>query len=425
MNWDWKKTLGGMFSLSLMLLSFSFVYQNQILLNKLFLPQIPVGYLLLFGFGILISYHIYRTLKWYHECIKAKRYRINLIVHICLYLTVFSIALSIPMALSTIMQPLEGILQDSSHSNLTQTTEQPTINESPIPVETSNVAEQPTESPSVTEAVTPEYNKAVVKSSFMSDPKTLDYSYVLRGIHGHIPYTVYGGLNDYLKGLPRYIAYRAGTKQPTDKDFIMRNLNNEDQKQLLDPLIDEIKSITPNKDDQARIAVSLVQNINYDKASLTSGIMTNKYPYEVLYTGCGVCEEKSELLTYLLRGLGYEVVIFTFNAENHAAVGIKCPQHYSYWDIGYCFVESDKPSIITDSSGEYVGVGNVEVGKLTSMPNVIKICDGISFDSVSEEYNDAITYENIIGNGSTILSQSDYKKWRWLTSKYGINNKDN
>ena len=422
MNWDWKKTLSGMFSLSLMLLSFSFVYQNQILLNKLFLPQIPVGYLLLFGFGILISYHIYRTLKWYHECIKAKRYRINLVVHICLYLTVFSIALSIPMALNTILSPLESTFQNSNHINLMPTAiEQPTINESSIPVETSNVPEQPTESPIATEAVTPDKNKAIDASSFMTGPKTVDYSYVLRGIHGYIPYTVYGGLNNYLKGLPRYIAYRAGTKQPTDKDFIMRNLNNKDQKQLLDPLIDEIESITPNKDDQARIAVSLVQNINYDKASLTSGIMSNKYPYEVLYTGCGVCEEKSELLTYLLRGLGYEVIIFTFNAENHAAVGIKCPQQYSYRDTGYCFVESDKPSIITDSSGEYVGVGNVEVGKLTSMPNVIKICDGISFDSVSEEYNDAITYNNIIGNNNKILSQSEYNKWKWLTSKYGIN----
>jgi hypothetical protein len=126
MNWDWKKTLSGMFKLSFLLLSFLFVYQNQILLNQYFLPQIPVGYLLLFGFGILILYHIYRTLKWYHECIKAKRYIINLIVHICLYLTVFSIALSIPMALDTILSPFENTFQNNNHINLMpNATEQP------------------------------------------------------------------------------------------------------------------------------------------------------------------------------------------------------------------------------------------------------------------------------------------------------------
>lgn len=422
MDWDWKKTLSGMFSLSLTLLSFSFVYQNQILLDQLFLLQIPVGYLLSFVFGILISHHIYRTLKWYYKCFKTKRYRINMVVHFCLYLTVFSISLSIPMALGTILPSLEGILQNNSHSNLTQiTTEQPTINESLIPVETSTIAEQPSELSNVTKAVTPDNNKVVDTTSFMTAPKTVDYGYVLRGMHGHMLYTVYGGLNNYLKGLPRYIIYAVGTKPPTDKDFIMKNLNNEDQKQFLDPLIDEIKSITPNKDDQARIAISFVQNINYDKESITSGITTNKYPYEVLYTGCGVCEEKSELLAYLLRGLGYEVVIFTFKAEQHAAIGIKCPQKYSYRDTGYCFVETDKPSILADSSGEYFGVGNVNIGKLTSMPTVVKICGGNSFDSVSEEYNDAITYNRIIGTGNKVLSQSDYEKWKWLTSKYGLN----
>jgi hypothetical protein len=325
------------------------------------------------------------------------------------------------MALGTTLPSLEGILQNNSHINLTQMTiEQPTINESLIPVKTSTIAKQPTESSNVTETVTSDDNK-VVDTSFMTAPKTVNYSYVLRGVHGCIPYTVYGGLNNYLKGLPRYIMYTMGTQPPTDKDFIMKNLNNEDQKQFLDPLINEIKSITPNKDDQARIAISLVQNINYDKTSLTSGITTNKYPYEVLYTDCGVCEEKSELLAYLLRGLDYEVVIFTFKAEQHAAIGIKCPQKYSYRDTGYCFVETDRPSILTDSSGEYFGAGNVAIGKLTSIPTVLKICDGNSFDSVSEEYNDAITYNYIIGTGNKVLSQPDYEKWKWLTSKYGLN----
>lgn len=151
-----------------------------------------------------------------------------------------------------------------------------------------------------------------------------------------------------------------------------------------------------------------------------------KYPYEVLYTGSGLCSGKSELIAYLLRGLGYEVVIFSFNTENHDAIGIKCPQKYSYRDTGYCFVESTSPSIITDASGDYVGTG-----KLTTMPNILKICDGNSFDSVSEEYDDNINYYKLCNDmnsyPSATLSQSDYNElksyhdeWQKLVDKYGI-----
>ena len=250
----------------------------------------------------------------------------------------------------------------------------------------------------------------------MTNPKTVNYEYVLRGTHSQISYIVYGGMNSYLKGQPRYITYRGDQPQPTDIDFIMRNLDNEEQQYLLDPLVKKIQDITPNKNDQARIAISLVQNINYDIDSLRSGEIKEKYPYEVLYTGCGVCSEKSELLAYLLRGLGYEVAMFRFKEEKHAAVGIKGPQQYCYRDTGYCFVESTSPSIVTDSSGDYV-VGN-STTKLTTMPEVLIICNGNSFDGVSEEYNDALTW-NTIGTGK-VLDEDTYNIWLSLVNKYGI-----
>jgi hypothetical protein len=304
-----------------------------------------------------------------------------------------------------------------------------------VPIEQTTAIEQPTESPSATESATPDNNKVVDISSFKTDPKTVDYGYVLRGIRGHIPYTVYGGLNDYLKGLPRSISYY--TTQPTDIDFINRDLNDENQKQLLDPLVEQIKSITPNQDDQARIAVSLIQNINYDTVAFKSGNIEGKYPYEVLYTECGVCSQKSELLAYLLRSLGYGVVIFRFdssgNFAGHDAVGLKCPQQYSYKDTGYCFVESTTPTIITDSNGDYIISGNGDAtAKLPDTFKTLNICDGNSFDSVSEENNDNIDYQNLenklnsYGNGGT-LSQPAYDEWksyhdRWqmLVDKYGI-----
>jgi hypothetical protein len=375
--------------------------------------------------GIFILRHAYKTLKWYSTCFKAKRYRINVFIHFCLYLIVFSIALSIPVDIGTALPIHEETPQSSKDNNAVHpVTEQPTSIEQPT------VTELPTESPVTTESET----SIIDTSNFKTNPKTIDYSYILRGSRGHLKYTVYGGLNDYLRGLPRGITYY--NTPPSDIDFILRDLKDENQKKFLDPFVDQIKSITLNQDDQARIAISLVQNMDYDMSSLRSGNIEEKYPYETLYTDTGVCSQKSLLLAYLLRGLGYGVVIFRF--DSHDAVGLKCPQQYSYKDTGYCFVESTTPTIITDSSGDYLISDNSNAtAKLPDTFKTLQVCDGNSFDSVSEEYNDNIDYQNLdtkLNSYSSrrVLSQSAYDEWksyynRWkkLIDKYGIKVENN
>lgn len=249
----------------------------------------------------------------------------------------------------------------------------------------------------------------------LTDPKIVTMSFMYDGNKYHVDYIVYKGLNDYLASLPRTITYYGDP--PNTKDFIMRDLDQNHQKIVLRSLINYIANFTEDMDDQARIAVSMVQNILYDDIGLESGLLNSKYPYEVVYTQTGVCGEKSELLAFILRELGFSVVIFEYEEESHRAVGIKCPYEYSYNGTGYCFVETTTPSIISDSDNEYVGVG-----KLTSY-ELIFICDGLSFDSVSEEYNDAIEYYRLLdladSNGG-VLSPSNYYKWMHLVDKYGL-----
>jgi hypothetical protein len=425
MYWSWIKTLSGLLEFSFLVLSFSFVVHNESVINKSFFSQLPVGLILLIIIGIFILRHAYKMLKWYFICFKAKRYRINVFIHFCLYLIVFSIALSIPVDLGTALPIHEETSQSRVDNNAVHSvTEQPTPNEQPT------ATEQPTESSSSTELVTPKLDT----SSFKTNPKTVDYNYILRGSRGHLIYTVYGGLNDYLRGLPRGITYY--NTPPSDIDFILRDLIDENQKTFLDPFVDKIKATTSNQDDQARIAISLVQNMDYDMNSFRNGSIEEKYPYETLYTDTGVCSQKSLLLAYLLRGLGYGVVIFRFNS--HDAVGLKCPQQYSYKDTGYCFVESTTPTIITDGSGDYfISDNSNATAKLPDTFKTLQVCDGNSFDSVSEEYNDNIDYQNLDNKlnsyGSMrVLSRPAYDEWksyydRWqkLVDKYGIKVENN
>ena len=249
----------------------------------------------------------------------------------------------------------------------------------------------------------------------LTDPKIVTMSFMYDGNMCNVDYIVYKGLNDYLASLTRNITYY--DDPPTTKDFIIRDLDQNHQKIVLMSLVNYIANFTEDKDDQARIAVSMVQNIPYDDIGLESGLLNSKYPYEIVYSQTGVCGGKSVLLTFLLRELGFSVVIFEYEQDSHRAVGIKCPYEYSYNGTGYCFVETTAPSIITDSDKEYEGVG-----KLSSY-ELIFICDGLSFDSVSEEYNDSIEYHRLLDladiNGGT-LSPPNYDKWMNIANKYGL-----
>lgn len=257
----------------------------------------------------------------------------------------------------------------------------------------------------------------ITNEELMKGPKENKFVFTFNGTRWEINYTLYEGLNDYLKGLSRTIKVHQG-ENVTDKDFIMRDLNNEYQNEFLKPFVNYIENLSLSRDDKARIVISLVQNIPYDYKGLEEGNITGKYPYEVMYTMSGVCSEKSKLLVYLLRELGYGTAIFRFGPENHDAVGIKCPLEYSYKNTGYCFVESTAPTIITDSQREYRNVG-----KLYSDPEVIVISDGYSFESVNIEYNDMIKYielEKFLEENENYKNVEKYELWLDLRRKYGL-----
>jgi transglutaminase-like putative cysteine protease len=247
------------------------------------------------------------------------------------------------------------------------------------------------------------------------EPSNREFTHVLRGNTGKISMTVYSGIDSLLAGLSRWYSCNPGC--PSDADLELRFLNQKEQKAYLVELVDKIKSQTNNKDDQARIAISLVQKIPYDYEGVKTNQLTNRYPYEVLYDDKGVCGEKSHLLAFLLRELGYGVVLIDFKMEQHMAVGIECPAQYAqytYNNLAYCFVEAANSDMVTDNKGTYVGGI-----KLTSSPEIIPISDGNSFDSVSEEYKDAQEWYKIMGMGQ-VLDPYDYSRWQSLVKKYGI-----
>ncbi len=240
-------------------------------------------------------------------------------------------------------------------------------------------------------------------------PTGRNFNYTLRASRGEVSMTVYSGLNNYLAGLSR-------------PDSYLQFLDEAVQLPYMEDLVEGIKAKSNNREDQARIAISLVQNIPCDSACVMSGELDSRYPYEVLYDGMAFCDEKARLLAFLLRELGLGAVLFNYTSEEHMAVGIECSVLYDYDSTGYCFIEPVTPSIVTGDRGNYVGVE-----RLTSTPDVLKISDGFSFNSVSEEYVDAQEWNRLgtlSGYDAEQLSQGDYSSWFNLVNKYGLETED-
>jgi hypothetical protein len=262
-------------------------------------------------------------------------------------------------------------------------------------------------------------------SDYQYEPKNITLNYTFNGKSGKIDFVVYKKLADHLSKLPRFMEY-----SPNDTsvllDFKLKSLDNPDQNELLLPLVVTIQNLTSNKDDQARIAVSIVQNIPFGSSNKTlnfGGIAIDyyRYPYEVLYDMQGVCGEKSELLAVLLRQIGYSSAFIYYRPENHEALGIKCPVGEGLNNTGYCFIETTGPSIITDYQTEYVGIG-----QLKSTPEIIPIPDGnITFGEKANslyEYQDTKLLDSIRQRADDYgtINFIQHLQYQNLKKKYGL-----
>lgn len=224
--------------------------------------------------------------------------------------------------------------------------------------------------------------------------KRIKLKYILNGELNYIYFDVYEDASNYISKLPRHLRYSENSTL-SRADFKLMVINNEYQRELLLPLVIKIQNITSDKEDQARIAISLVQNIPFGMSNKTDYFLEkqvnySRYPYEVLYDFQGVCGEKTDLLTFLLREIGYGISFFYYIPENHEVAGIKCPIEKSLMGTGYCFVETTYPAILTDNEVVYSGIG-----KLYSTPEFYYLEDGDSLGKNLREYKDAKKFKSI------------------------------
>jgi len=248
------------------------------------------------------------------------------------------------------------------------------------------------------------------------ESRIIPLSYFFEGEEHEINFKVYESVNENISSLSRVISY-SGNETPSRADFKLKQMNEPLQRQMLLPLVVEIQNRAKNKKDQFRIATSIVQSVTYGKSNKTLNFFGNnvshsRYPYEVVFDNEGICGEKSQLLTFLLRELGFETALFYFQDENHEAVGVKCPRGESFDKSGFCFVETTGRVIATDDSIEFVGGV-----KLDSEPQIFQLSEGDSLPRNLKEYRDADRIEKLRNNRFVFFRE---KRLKNLEEKYGI-----
>lgn len=245
---------------------------------------------------------------------------------------------------------------------------------------------------------------------------THTYKYTINGNKDQIVFTTYRGIYDIVQSPNSVTCYLNPGQTACTNDQVDLYYNNIINKRYQDveinALTNVIKSKSTDLDTQVKIAISMVQNIQYSQM--------NKYvqdPYSVLYYNKGDCDDKAVLLSEILKDLNVGVVLLDYEKESHMAIGLKTnnPLYgYTFGGISYAFVETTQPNIITDRGFKFT-----DGTKITTIPNIRSINpSGIEITNLQNEYNDARSYRTVAGRDD--LNKIEYNEYLRITDKYGL-----
>ena len=248
---------------------------------------------------------------------------------------------------------------------------------------------------------------ALSDADYRQSPKTTTFSYFMDGNQKTLTFTTFGGLSDFFSGKSHSYHY------DPENGVIVELLENEVQNEYMRPFIEMIRKRSITSDDQAKIAISLVQRIPYNGNRYSRTATDWYYPYETVHNNKGSAADKSVLLAYILNELGFETVLFEF--PSHMAVGVKTSSRYSFYDTGYAYIETTRPTIITyEPDTSYGGFS------LSQNPRIINLSGGRRALDVSAEYGDAMRMKQLEEMGGN-LNQSYRAELSKISDKYDLN----
>jgi hypothetical protein len=192
----------------------------------------------------------------------------------------------------------------------------------------------------------------------LEQPVAKTFSWTYKGAKYELPLTLYQSVYTYYQAQPKTFSYADQLPENWEDQYYGMFLVSNENDQALAELASSLQALGKKHgltDDKiVELTLAFVQAITYDDAKAgnilaKTGSETMLYPYETLFEQRGVCSDKSLLAISILKQLGYGTAIFTYEKENHMAIGIACPKSYSTYGSGYCYGE-------TTSTGNKIGI---------------------------------------------------------------------
>lgn len=192
----------------------------------------------------------------------------------------------------------------------------------------------------------------------LSQPVVKNFSWNYKGSKYQLSLTLHQSAYKFYQNQPKTYSYGGQLPNNWEDDYYGMFLKVNEKDQTISELADKLKALgskhSLTSDQTVELALAFVQAIDYDDAKAgnilaKTGNESMLYPYETLFEQRGVCSDKSLLAISILKKLGYGTAIFTYEKENHMAIGVACPKSYSTYGSGYCYGE-------TTSTGNKIGI---------------------------------------------------------------------
>jgi len=222
------------------------------------------------------------------------------------------------------------------------------------------------------------------------NPKNIKLICNLGGQEYLVEHTLYESINYYYKKDPRkkriflsgdyssFVYSNPKDNSITDLVSKIKNIgqvNGLSEDRIVDLVICFVQSI-PYDSEKAKKILSYSQEVPIPIRDIS--LIISRYPYETLYDGTGICTDKSYLLAYMLKELGYGTSLMIFDKDRHMAVGIKSPLGYTSFSSNYSFIETTNTGyrvgqlpIINRDSGEAVSLEIDYIKETNSSSNLI------------------------------------------------------
>jgi len=221
-------------------------------------------------------------------------------------------------------------------------------------------------------------------------------------------------LYNTLFGLPDYTCNNYATLADCYNTVL---LGRADQKEAMKPLVNWINKKVKKSGDRVRAAASLAQYIPYDynKSTGDEEVSTGRghgtrYPYETIFENSGICGEKSFLIVYLLKELGYGTATMVFFSPLHRVAAVKCAPEYDFRDTGYCIIQPNFRKMITFEGSQK----DDDPDQITIMSN------GKTFNAKGD-YKDSRKYWEIMNSiDAGTYTKKQAKAYKKLIKKYGL-----